>query len=293
MPKKITIASAISLVLLIGVIALAAELAKLNGKKPADVPARVSVYDRAAGVIYTPRYEEYLAGCVEGLLMQNISYEPEALKAVAIAENTRIKYYLKSKNGFEIPGADLSVNEQLPYVPEQSAEVKAAAAYAVKYSLMYDGEPFNAPICRISTGRTDECPPYSPSVGLPCDINAPGFESSAVFTPEEVREALGGGNLSYNCIEWLHDPVYSDNGTLLYIDFVEKKVAGETLRSSLKLRSTAITAEFSEDRFLFECKGWGNNRGMSIYAANYLAKNGKTAEEILRVFYPEAPISKK
>lgn len=291
MPKKITIVSAISLVLLIGVIALAAGLAKLKGKKPADVPSRVSVYDRAAGIIYTPSYEECLAGCVEGLLIKNFAYEPEALKAVAIAESTRIKYYLKSKSGFEIPGADITVSEQLPYIHEASAEVKAAAAYAMTYSLTFDGEPFNAPICRISSGRTDECPPYSPSVGLPCDVNAPGFESSTVFTPEEVRDALGGGNLSYNCIEWLHDPVYNDNDTLLFIDFAGQKVSGETLRESLNLRSTAVSAEYSEDGFVFECKGWGNNRGMSIYAANYLAKNGKTAEEILNVFYPEATLS--
>lgn len=291
MPKKVTIVSAVSLVLLIGLTALAARLAGLKGKKPSDVPSRVSVYDRAAGVIYTPGYEEVLAGCVEGLLMKNFEYEPEALKAVAIAESSRIKYFLKSKSGFEIPGADITVSEQLPYVREASAEVRAAAAYAVKYSLTFDGEPFNAPICRISSGRTDECPPYSPSVGLPCDVNAPGFESSTVFTPEEVRDALGGGNLSYNCIEWLHDPVYNDNGTLLFIGFAENKVSGETLRKNLKLRSSAVSAEYSGDGFVFECRGWGNNRGMSIYAANYLAKNGKTAEEILSVFYPEAMLS--
>ena len=146
------------------------------------------------------------------------------------------------------------------------------------------------PICKISAGRTDECFPYSPSVGLPCDVNAPGYSSSSEYTPEEVRTALNGGNLSYNCFEWLHDPVYNDNGTLLYISFNDENIPGETLRDGLKLRSTAITAEFSEDRFVFRCQGWGNNRGMSIYAANYLAQHGKTAEEILNVFYPNAAL---
>lgn len=289
MPKKITIVSAVSLVLLIGVIGLTAILCR---KTPSDTPARISVYDRKAGVIYTPSYEDFLAGCVEGLLIQNVSFEPEALKAVAIAENARIKYFLKAKSGFDDLGADISVNEQLPYSPEPAdIKVRAAAKDALNFSLTFDGEPFNAPICKISTGRTDECPPYSPSVGLPCDINAPGFSGSAAFTPEDVRAALNGGNLSYNCIEWLHDPVYSDNGTLLFIDLDTEKISGETLRDALGLRSTAISAEFTEDKFVFKCQGVGNNRGMSVYAANYLAQKGKTAEEILNIFYPDAKLT--
>ena len=289
MPKKITIVSAAALVLLIGVIILAATLSR---KKTSDIPAKISVYDRGASVIYTPDYDDFLAGCVEGLLINNITFEPEALKAIAIAENTRIMYFLKQNNGFDDLGADITVSDRIPYIHEAARpEVKEAAKSALSYTLTFEDEPFNAPICKISTGRTDECPPYSPSVGLPCDINAPGYEGRSEFTPEEVRSALNGGNLTYNFIEWLHDPVYSENGTLLFIDLADEKVSGETLRSALKLRSTAISAEFFEDRFIFKCQGWGDNRGMSVYAANYLAQKGMTAEEILNIFYPNAELS--
>ena len=122
-------------------------------------------------------------------------------------------------------------------------------------------------------------------------MNARGFESSAAFTPEKVRSALGGGNLSYNFNEWFYDPVYSDNGSLMFIDFSGERVTGDALQNALSLRSTAISVEFSEDKFVFRCRGWGDNRGMSIYAANFMAKNGKTAEEILKFFYPNAEIN--
>lgn len=291
MPKKVTIVSAVSLVLLIAVIAV---MLNLGGKKEPGHPASVSVYDRAAGVIYTPSYEDLLAGCVEGVIFGNAQLEPEALKAVAIAENTRIKYFLKSNGGFEDLGADLSVNEYIPYTPDPPrAGVKEAAKSALNLSLVYEDEPFNAPICKISAGRTDELPPYCPSVGLPCDANAPGFEGSASFTPESVRNALGGGNLPYNFIEWFHDPVYNANGTLLYIELCDERITGETLRQALGLRSTAITVDYSEDTFNFRTKGWGSNRGLSVYAANYLAQKGKTAEEILAVFYPNTKVSSK
>lgn len=289
MPKKVTIVSAAALILLIGVITLTIMICRA---KTSDIPIKISVYDKKAGVIYTPDYDDFLARCIEGLLIKNITYEPEALKAIAIAENTRIRYFLKSKSGFDDLGADLSVSERIPYIHENaSEELKAAAKDALNLTLTFEDEPFNAPICKISTGRTDECPPYSPSVWLPCDVNAPGYEGRSEFTPEEVRSALNGGNLSYNFIDWLHDPVYSENGTLLFIDFADEKISGETLRSALNLRSTAISAEYIEDKFVFKCQGWGDNRGMSVYAANHLAKQGKTAEEILELFYPDTKIT--
>lgn len=289
MPKKVTIVSAAALVLLIGVVTFTAMASR---GKTSELPSKVSVYDRGAGVIYTPDYGELLAGCVEGLLIHNITFEPEALKAIAIAENTRIMYFLEQNNGFDDLGADLTVSDRIPYTHEAASPgVKEAAKSAMNITLTFDGEPFNAPICKISTGRTDECPPYSPSAELPCDVFAPGYEGRSEFTPEEVRDALGGGNLTYNFVEWLHDPVYGENGTLLFIDLDDMKVSGEVLRNSLKLRSTAISAEFFEDRFVFRCKGWGDNRGMSIYAANYMAQHGKTAEEILEFFYPDAELS--
>lgn len=289
MPKKITVVSAISLVLLAGVIALAV---MLSGRRGSEAPARVSVYDSTAGVIYTMRYEELLAGCVSGLIPKNEELEPEALKAVAAAESSRLRYMAGTGSGFEITlGADYTVSEQVPYSAEISDKVREAAKSALNVSLTFEGEPFNAPICRVSTGRTEECPPYSPSLELPCDVNARGFESSAAFTPEKVRSALGGGNLSYNFNEWFYDPVYSDNGSLMFIDFSGERVTGDALQNALSLRSTAISVEFSEDKFVFRCRGWGDNRGMSIYAANFMAKNGKTAEEILKFFYPNAEIN--
>ncbi|MDE6733107.1 MAG: hypothetical protein K2J77_09570 [Oscillospiraceae bacterium] len=260
-----------------------------------ETPSRISVYDNAAGVIYTPSYEDFLAGCVAGLTPNNSELDPEAMRAVAIAENTRIKYFLANKSGFGgigDLGADLTVSEYLPYSPEKVNErVKKAAKEAANASLSFNGEPFIAPICRISAGRTEALPPYSPSIGLPCDVDAPGCNGSSSFTPEAVREALGGGNLSYNFAEWFRDPVYTENGTLRYIEFSGERITGDTLKKKLGLRSTAISVDFREDLFYFTTKGWGDNKGMSVNAANYLAKKGKTAEEILAIFYPEAVIN--
>ncbi len=287
MVKKILISSAVLAVLA----AAAALVITLCGKKSGDIPARVSVYDSSAGIIFTKSYAEFLAGCVNGLIPNGETLEPEALKAVAAAENTRLLYLTQTKRGFENDlGADFTVSEQTPYTAEASDEIRDAAKSALNIRLTFDGEPFNAPICKVSAGKTDECPPYSPSRELPCDVGAKGFDGSAAFTPERVRAALNGGNLSYDYNEWFHDPVYSEGGSLLFIDFNGERVTGSALRDALSLRSTAISVEFAEDKFVFRCRGLGDNRGMSVCAANYMAKNGKTAEEILMFFYPDAKI---
>lgn len=273
-------------------IALAAIVFTRRSPGGSDMPSRVSIYDSGAGVIYTPSYEELLAGCVGGLLPSNVELEPEALRAAAIAENTRIRYFLANKSGFGELGTDLTAGEYLPYSPDKvNARVKAAARAAAGVSLEFNGEAFIAPICKISAGRTEALLPYSPSIGLPCDVDAAGYNGSSSFTPEALREALGGGNLPYNFAEWFHDPVYTENGTLRYIEFCGERITGDTLKKSLGLRSTAISVEFREDLFYFTTKGWGDNRGMSVNAANYLAKKGKTAEEILAIFYPDAVVN--
>lgn len=287
--KKIVIITAAGLAL---AIALAAIVFTRRSPGGSDMPSRVSIYDSGAGVIYTPSYEELLAGCVGGLLPSNVELEPEALRAVAVAENTRIRYFLANKRGFGELGTDLMAGEYLPYSPEKvNARVKAAARAAAGVSLEFNGEAFIAPICKISAGRTEALLPYSPSIGLPCDVDAAGYNGSSSFTPEALREALGGGNLPYSFAEWFHDPVYTENGTLRYIEFCGERITGDTLKKSLGLRSTAISVEFREDLFYFTTKGWGDNRGMSVNAANYLAKKGKTAEEILAIFYPDAVIN--
>lgn len=289
MPKKITIVSAVSLVLLIGVIMLAVKLSEKTA--PANAPKKVSIYDKEESVIYTPDYEDLLCGCVEGMLIKGVEFEPEALKAIAIAENARINYFLEIKDGFDGLGADLTVCEEIPYTPAKpNTAVRTAVNDALKLSLVYNDEPFDAPICKISAGRTDELLPYSPSVGLPCDIDAPYFLSSTEISAEEVSAALGGNNLPWDGTEWFKDPVYNDNGTLMFIKFNGERVSGENLRKALNLRSTAISAEYTEGKFVFKCQGWGENCGMSIYAANYLAQKGKTAEEILDIFYPNAKL---
>lgn len=287
MPKKATIVSGVALVLLFVLIMAVTAAVGSNKNTSGDMPARVSVFFPELNEIRIIKYKDFLSGCVAGMLPDKTEIDPEALRAVAIAENSRAAYYLKNKNPDENFSADFVAGEEFPYVEGDHSEILKIMKEPLPL-LTYDGEPINAQICKISAGVTDEAAPYSPSVPLACDVDAKGYESVTAFTYETVRRALRQNALSRNFEEWFHDPVYAESGTLVYIGFCDTRVTGAALRKALNLRSTAITVEYlGEDRFYFHCKGLGENRGMSVNAANFLAQNGKTAEEILRLFYPD------
>lgn len=290
MPKKITIVSAAALLLLAALIAV---LIGVSGRGRYSAPRSVSVYVPGSSEILTMEYGEFLEGCLRGMLTGE-DIETEALTAAAAAMNSRAMYAISTNSGFANFGADFTVGADFPYTAAEDSDEKLAEAVREgrKLLLTYGGEPINAQMCMISAGRTDDQSPISPSVPLPCDIGINGFESRTAFTPDEVCAALyKSGELTGNCRKWFHGAVYADNGTLLYISFNEDKITGGALKKALGLRSTAISVEFAEDKFYFTCLGLGENKGMSVNAADFLARSGKSAREILAVFYPGAELS--
>lgn len=303
-PKKLTIVSGIALILLVTLIVTLVSVSK--PKTANGIPSRVTLYRPETSEIITLTYEDFLCGCVAGLLPENQSeYNAEALRAIAIAENSRALYRLNNREfSFKAPyaksetenfGADFVTNSEFPYIStEISLTLRTAVQNAINSVLTYDGEPINVPMCKISSGRTDSEPPISPSVALMCDIDANGYESSFAFTPDEILSALRIKEvISADRSAWFTNAAYNDCGTLLFIEFGGIKYTGAELKRLLGLRSTAITVQFTEDKFYFICRGLGENRGMSISAANFLAKTGNTAEEILAVFYPNCEIVKE
>ncbi len=287
MPKKITIVSAAAAVLLAGVIFAAVKM--LPKTEKFSLPEQISVLFPEKNEIRIIGGEEFLAGCVRGQV-QNAGYPlPEALKAVTAAQKSKILFALKNKSPAENPIADLTAGEDFPYIdklPEKQSELSREIDKAIDDlpELLANGEPFDAQICRISAGRTDpsDC---SPSVALPGDAVADGYKSVAGYTPEEVWQALGKPPAPYDPSEWFSDAVYADTGTLISITFCGREFSGAELRSALSLRSTAISPEYREDMFFFTCKGFGNNKGLSVCSASILAETGLSAEEILEIFF--------
>ena len=69
-------------------------------------------------------------------------------------------------------------------------------------------------------------------------------------------------------------------------------VPGEEFRNNLELSSSNFTVQNLDGKIRFLCKGLGHGLEMSQYGGNELAKEGKTYEQIIFIYFPDV-ISKK
>lgn len=289
MPKKITLVSAGALVLFIILIVILLNVTADN--KRSLFPQKVTVYLEERSEIVTLDYSEFLEGCLVGFLPQNGDlYESQTLEALAVVINTNALYALRNRDKFENFGADFSTGELFPYTDKAAnssadARVRAAANAATEKFLAVDGQPLLLEFCRISNGKTVPKPPAMPSVNLPSDALCKGYLSKNAYTVNEVRALSEIKRLREPPEEWFSEPVYDEYGTLLSVKICGQKITGKFIKNTLNLRSAAIEIGFEDDCFVFICKGWGNNTGMSLAAADTMSRDGKSADEILSLFY--------
>ncbi len=268
----------------------------------ASIPcSTVSLYRENAHRIELLTYEQLLVGCIFAEIPP--SFSDEVLRAAACVLNSRCLSLLQ--DGIRSNGADMS-DAECPWMsPDDAAQqhgisyasylrrVTAAAEYGSRHALYYGDELISPPLCILSTGRTEDGGvPYLSPKQLPCDASHPDAISTAAFTADAVRRTLSPlgeiSRLSARPSEWFTDAVYSDGGSLISIRIGGAGITGGQLMDAFSLRSTAITVEYTEERFLFTVRGIGCNTGMSLSAAEEMSQC--TAEELLDIFYSPAEL---
>lgn len=257
-------------------------------------PNNVTVFISEKNRVEKISYEKFVEGCICGIIPAtgNI-YEEQTLAAIAVIINTNALIALKNKSGFENFCADFTASDKLPYVSYTDKAVnhadrkliQAAVKTANRAYLANNGKPVEVKMCAISSGKTENLP-FMPSKELPEDAFAKGYLTKRAFTESEILNAFSSENFSKKPLEnWFSNPVYDKYGGLVSIDFIEKNLSGAEIRSALKLKSSAISVEYRDEKFFFTCKGRGDNTGMSLNSANISAQNGKKFNEILAEFY--------
>lgn len=272
------------------------------------VPQRVTLILEEQRRIITMDITNYIAGCIYACAEP--SWQQETLLAVGIAANSRALYCISSES-VDIPfGADLTDDpavcslwtdpaaaaaEYEQTAPEFPRRVSEAAQKAAHLYVEYGGEPADTPMCILSSGKTDDGgKEYIPSLELPCDSESPELLSRCVYPSDSligmIKEVTGSVMLPPEHSQWFTDAEYSGGGTLLSVRFGGEELTGEQLRDILGMRSAAITIVSAYDEFEFTAKGIGENKGMSLYAAERLARGGKSAEQVIRYFFPETTV---
>lgn len=286
----------------------------LFGAAKAEMPEKIALYLTEEQSVTELTPEEYLLGCLSAQIP--IDYEQEALNAQASAAMTyalRLMADFKLNNE-EIPeGADLSDDSRTcqPYYTYEKAlaaygesyndylpALKKAAEYGAKHILTYKNEPIYAVYHSVSAGRTNSALgiwgrsfDYIKPVESKWDEDYINFECTNEMTAEQARLALvnykEGISTPADYGKWFTELNADEGGYVISVKIGDNLFSGGDIWRIFGLRSTAFTVSYQGGIFTFITKGYGHGAGLSQYGANEMAKEGKTAAEILRYYYGE------
>ena len=258
----------------------------------------------ADGELRETTMADYLIGVVAAEMPA--SFEPEALKAQAVAARTYILdraahpveahrdaavcadpgcccAYISDKEMRENWGSDYRKNLR---------RIRAAVRETDGQRLTYEGEPIRAVFHSSSGGQTEASAalwgavPYLVSVSSPETAETvPGFETTVTVSAAEAQTALEV-TLPEDPAQWLGETVRDDAGRVETITIGGKTMTGAEARSLFSLRSTNFTAEAADGNLVFHVIGSGHGVGMSQYGANVMAQQGAGYREILAHYYP-------
>ena len=103
-----------------------------------------------------------------------------------------------------------------------------------------------------------------------------------------LTAAFDGLVLGDNPALWLSPVSYTESGYIMDIKVGNLTVTGKEVRAALDLRSAsfAISYDSAEDLFTIHTQGYGHGVGLSQYGADYMARQGSSAQDILAHYYP-------
>jgi stage II sporulation protein D len=267
----------------------------------------VRVYLTGTGAVEKVPIETYVMGVLAGEMP--IDFELEALKAQAIAARTYIVRRLASgDNELASRGADVSDTvEHQVYVSKKElgrrwegdaeAENLAKLAQAVRETeglvVTYEGEPIQAAFFSTSNGYTENSEeywtmslPYLRSVDSPWDKSiSPRYEQEETFELSRFYKLMGmkgkkaKGKPSIKLVD------KTEGNRIKSISVNGTSFTGREVRERLGLASSQFSWKIGKEGITFTTYGFGHGVGMSQWGANGMAKEGRTAVDILLHYY--------
>ena len=266
----------------------------------------ITVWIADKGSVESMMLEKYLEGVVAKEMLPD--WPIEALAAQAITSRTLTLHAIEAGTIKRLHHADVSTSKEelQAYAPELVNEnVKEAVRRTRGQVLVYAGGLINA-IYSSCNGQiaatkeesfpkeiptptpyfqpvTDQCFQYAPEKEQSWEVKIPGYEVAAAIgyhgNPADIRILEKG-----------------PSGRILTIGAGNQKIFGAEFRKAVgydRLRSTLITEmNYDGQNFVFKGMGWGNGVGMCQWGAYTYAKQGKTAEDIVKTYYVGADVIK-
>ncbi|WP_377518053.1 stage II sporulation protein D [Paenibacillus allorhizosphaerae] len=298
-----------------------------NRTRSADTAAARDTGDIATVPVYLDKekktvrlgLESYVRGVVAAEMP--IEFELEALKAQAMAARTYIVRRLLDGDKTNVPqSSEALVTDTIVHqVFVSDEELKSrwgsdvyrtnmdklnqAVEETKDLILTYQGVPIEASFFSTSNGYTENSEdywsqsiPYLRSVASPWDASiSPKYKETVSFKPQELQRKLGlssavpvssGGANGFKIIE------KSKGQRIKKLSVGGKMFSGREVREKLGLNSSQFQWAFKDGEWKITTFGYGHGVGMSQWGANGMAKEGRTAEQIVTYFYTGIQIDK-
>ena len=311
MNRKRSFAGRALLLLVCGMLTLSVSgcMRDRDGKVP-QIPERLSrnadgvptlnVYNTADDTVEEMDVESYLMGVVAGE-MKN-TWPIEALKAQAILARTFTMKFVSSKES-AYNGADIStdVREAQAYNAEDvNDRIREAVNDTRGVVMSADGEFPYAWFHAHSGGKTElptkaleysENPPYLSVVESTESEEAPEEVRrwKARFTLDEIQNACAGAGVDTGPVTQFEIDERGESGRAVTFLVNGKEVSAPAFRLQIgasELKSTLIDSiEMEGEGISFTGRGFGHGVGRSQWGAYEMAREGKTAEEIVMHYF--------
>lgn len=288
-------------------------------KKVRSEECAFKVLDQSTDKVLLLTLKDFTLGAVATEMP--ITFEPEALKAQAVASYTYFSN-LKEKHAqsldSSLKGADFAIDSSKwqYYVSKEQMQERWGANFNFYYeklcqavepvlgqSLKQDGHYIEALYHSISSGNTENivdvfggnCA-YLRSVPSLGDLLAPGYLSNKEISLEELKNIVKNkwsdvsfdGGESQDFIKIVRK---TDSGMVLEAKIGAKSVTGREIRDLFSLRSANFDVNIHDEKVEFSVRGYGHGVGMSQYGAQNMAKQGSDYKQILVWYYPGTELS--
>ena len=255
---------------------------------------------------------QYLVGVVAAEMP--VSFEPEALKAQAVAARSYLQRFLAEPKH---ENADICAKSDCcqAYLSESKLREKWGKKYdtyikkirsAVSATdgeyLSYGGTAALTAFHSSSAGVTEESGaiwselPYLKSVTSPETADSvPNYISTLTLADIDFRDTIlylkPEADMTGEADTWVSKIERNSSGRVQSATIGKVKFTGAEMRKLFSLRSTAFELKHADGQFTFTVTGYGHGVGMSQYGANTMAKAGSSYREILEHYYPGTTLS--
>ena len=268
------------------------------------------------GEVENVNIEEYLCNVVSAEMPA--SFETEALKAQAIVARTYTMFKLNNKKHDNADICDnsaccqawISKEDRLAKWEESKRDeywqkICSVVQQTKGQVIMYNNEPINA-FFHSNSGGTTEIPvnvwggtnyPYLQVVETSGEEAYTQYASEVTIANTDIinklKEKYQDISIDFSNVEDLKIVEHTESGRVKTVKFGNHKLSGVEVRSIFGLKSTNFEIlKIDNDHIQFKVKGYGHGVGMSQTGADSLAKQGKTAEEIVHHFYSNVNVKK-